>query len=278
MNILFYKIFVGTVLVGMTTGIIGCFMLLQKKSLLGDTIAHATLPGLAGMFLIIAEKSFWCLLLGACITSLASSFAVDYIVQNTTLKKDAALGVVLSSFFGLGVIFLALIQKMQYASQSGIDKFLFGQTATLLNEDILVMSLICLIVIATILLFFKEFTLISFDLQYARNLGLPVQQLQNILLCLVVMTIVASLQIVGLILMSSFLIAPAVAALQWTDRLKNMIVIALVLSCCATTAGTFCSFYWQHVPTGPAIVIIATCIAAASIGIKSLTTHCQQRL
>lgn len=173
---------------------------------------------------------------------------------------------------------LAVIQKMQYASQAGIDKFLFGQTATLLNEDLLIMSLICLIVIATTLLFFKEFTLISFDLQYARTLGLPVQRLQNILLCLVVMTIVASLQIVGLILMSSFLIAPAVAALQWTDRLKTMILLALLFSCCATIAGTFCSFYWQHVPTGPAIVIIATCIAATSIGIKSLITHCQQRL
>ena len=261
----FYKILLGTTLVGITTGIIGCFTLLNKQSLLGDTIAHATLPGLTGMFLIILQKSYALLLFGAGVTGLAGAACVHYIVKNTTLKKDAALGIVLSTFFGIGIIFLTMIQKLPNAHQAGIDKFLFGQAATLLNSDIMILSIISYIVITTIFMLWKELKIISFDPVYAQSIGLPVQKIHTILLLLIVLTVIVGLQTVGLILMSSFLIAPATAARQWTNSLFTTVFLSIIFSLIATITGTIISCNYPHIPTGPTIVIIATTITFISI-------------
>lgn len=268
MMTLFYKILLGTTLVGITTGIVGCFTLLNKQSLLGDTIAHATLPGLTGMFLLIAQKSYCLLLLGAATTGLLGAMAVAYIKRTTHLKQDAALGIVLSTFFGIGIIFLTMIQKLAIGNQAGIDKFLFGQAATLLDSDIVILLIISSIVITTIILLYKELKIITFDPIYAQTIGLHVNRIQTILLLLIIATIIVGLQTVGLILMSSFLIAPAAAARQWTNRLSTTIFLSVFFSILATTTGTIISYYISHVPTGPVIVIIATIITLFSIFIK----------
>lgn len=269
MILLFYKILLGTTLVGITTGIVGCFTLLNKQSLLGDTIAHATLPGLAGMFLIIWQKSYCMLLLGAGITGLAGAITVDLITTRTPVKKDAALGIVLSTFFGIGIIFLTMIQKSAIGNQAGIDKFLFGQAATLLNEDLLIIAILSCMIIATICYYFKDLVILIFDQQFALAIGLPVKKIQNILLIIIVATVLVGLQTVGLILMSSFLIAPAAAARQWTNRLSTTIALSIFFSLIATTTGTIISYQYAHVPTGPAIVVIATSITFLSIIIRS---------
>jgi len=261
----FYKILLGTTLVGITTGMIGCFTLLNKQSLLGDTIAHATLPGLTGMFLIVLQKSYTLLLLGAGITGLTAAVCVHYIIKYTSLKKDAALGIVLSTFFGIGIIFLTIIQKLPNAHQAGIDKFLFGQAATLLNSDIMILSIISCVVITTIFILWKELKIISFDPAYAQAIGLQTKKIHAILLLLIVLTVIVGLQTVGLILMSSFLIAPATAARQWTNSLFSTIILTIIFSLLATTAGTFISCNYPHIPTGPTIVIIATIITLISI-------------
>lgn len=265
MTLTFYKILVGTTLVGITTGIIGCFTLLNKQSLLGDTIAHATLPGLTGMFLLILQKSYALLLLGAATTGLLGALSVHYITQTTKLKKDTALGIVLSTFFGIGIIFLTMIQKLPNAHQSGIDKFLFGQAATLLWSDIKILMIISLIVITTIITLWKELKIITFDPAYAQAIGLPVAKIHMTLLCLIVLTVIIGLQTVGLILMSSFLIAPAAAARQWTHNLSTTVFLSVVFSLIATTGGTLISCSYPHIPTGPTIVIIATTITLISI-------------
>ena len=269
MLLIFYKILIGTTLVGITAGIVGCFTLLNKQSLLGDTIAHATLPGLAGMFLIILQKSYCMLLLGAGITGLTGAIAVDYITKTTQLKKDTALGIVLSTFFGIGIIFLTMIQKLPIGNQAGIDKFLFGQAATILNEDLIIITILSCIIIATVYFYFKELTIIIFDQQYAQAIGLPVNLIQNIFLVIIVATVLVGLQTVGLILMSSFLIAPAAAARQWTDHLATTILLSIFFSLIATTTGTIISYQYAHIPTGPAIVVIATSITFLSIMIRS---------
>lgn len=261
----FYKILIGTTLVGITTGIVGCFTLLNKQSLLGDTIAHATLPGLTGMFLIILQKSYALLLFAAATTGLLGAFCVHFITHNTKLKKDAALGIVLSTFFGIGVMFLTMIQKLPTAHQAGIDKFLFGQAATLLHSDIITLMIIAGIVITTIIALWKELKIISFNPAYAQAIGLPVAKIHAVLTCLIVLTVIIGLQTVGLILMSSFLIAPAAAARQWTNKLQIMVWLSVGLSLVATTTGTIISCNYPHVPTGPAIVIIATTITLVSI-------------
>ena len=261
----FYKILLGTSLVAVTTGIVGCFTLLNKQSLLGDTIAHATLPGLTGMFLIILHKQYALLLCGAATTGLLGALLVQHITQTTKLKKDAALGIVLSTFFGVGIIFLTMIQKLPTAHQAGIDRFLFGQAATLLNSDIMILAIISGIVIGTIIIAWKELKIISFDPNFAQAIGLPVKKIHALLLIVIVLTVIVGLQTVGLILMSSFLIAPAAAARQWTCKLHVMIFLSIIFSVMATTTGTIISCSYPHVPTGPTIVIIATIITLISI-------------
>jgi len=261
----FYKILLGTTLVGITTGIVGCFTLLNKQSLLGDTIAHATLPGLTGIFLIILQKQYTLLLCGAATTGLLGAVLVQYITHTTKLKKDAALGIVLSTFFGIGIIFLTMIQKLPTAHQAGIDKFLFGQAATLLNSDIIVLAILSCIIIGAIIFAWKELKIISFDPAYAQAIGLPIQKIHALLLILIVLTVIVGLQTVGLILMSSFLISPAAAARQWTNKLHVMIFLSIFFSLIATTTGTVISYNYAHIPTGPTIVIIATMITLISI-------------
>lgn len=261
----FYKIVIGTSLIGIATGILGCFTLLNRQSLLGDTIAHATLPGLTGMFLIIQHQSYFLLLTGAGFSGLLGALCVYLITNLTTLKKDAALGVILSTFFGMGTIFLTMIQKLPDAHQSGIDKFIFGQAATLLYHDLIVLTVMTAIIIITVIFLWKELTLISFDQAYAASIGVPTKKINIILICLLVLTIIIGLQTVGLILISSFLIAPALAARQWTSSLLNMIILSIGFSLCATLIGTYISCIAPHIPTGPIIVIISTCITFLSI-------------
>ncbi|MBP6870355.1 metal ABC transporter permease [Candidatus Babeliales bacterium] len=261
----FYKIIIGTAIVGITTGIIGCFTLMNKQSLLGDTIAHATLPGLTGMFLLILQKSYILLLSGAATTGLLGAFCVHYITENTKLKKDAALGIVLSTFFGIGILFLTMIQKIPTAHQAGIDKFLFGQAATLLQSDIITLLILSFFIICTVIICWKELIITSFDPIYAQTIGLPVQKIQGLLIFLIVLTVIIGMQTVGLILMSSFLIAPAAAARQWTSKFISMIFLSILFSLLATTTGTIISYSYPHIATGPTIVILATTITLFSI-------------
>jgi manganese/zinc/iron transport system permease protein len=261
----FYKILLGTTIVAITTGMLGCFTLLNKQSLLGDTIAHATLPGLTGMFLIILQKSYLLLLCAGAFSGLLGAVLVNYINQTTKLKTDTALGIVLSTFFGVGIIFLTMIQKLPNGHQAGIDKFLFGQAATLLWADIITIFIISIIVISTIVLLWKELKIITFDPAYAEMIGLPVKKIQAILTFLIVLTVIVGLQTVGLILMSSFLIAPAAGARQWTNKLSTTMFLTILFSLAATTSGTLISCKYPHIPTGPTIVIIATIITIFSI-------------
>jgi len=261
----FYKILIGTSLIGIATGILGCFTLLNRQSLFGDTIAHATLPGLTGMFLIVLHQSYVLLLCGAAISGLLGALCVHLITSNSSLKKDAALGIILSTFFGLGTIFLTMIQKLPDAHQAGIDKFLFGQATTLLYHDIFILSIITAIVIITVVYLWKELAIISFDQAYAQSIGMPIKTINIILTILIVLTIIVGLQTVGLILISSFLIAPALAARQWTSSLTKTVILSIGFSLIATTTGTYVSCIAPHVPTGPTIVIISTTITLISI-------------
>jgi len=274
----FYKIFIGTSLIGITTGILGCFTLLNRQSLLGDTIAHATLPGLTGIFLAIHYQSYTLLLFGAGLSGLFGAWCVNLITSTTSLKKDAALGIILSTFFGLGIIFLTIIQKLPDAHQAGIDKFLFGQATTLLYHDIFILSVTTIIVITTVIFLWKELTIISFDQAYAQSIGMPVTIIHTILTILIVLTVIIGLQTVGLILISSFLIAPALAARQWTSLLKTTIILSIIFSLIATTIGTYISCIAPHVPTGPTIVIISTTITLLSIIISPQRLISQQFL
>ena len=261
----FLIVFLGTTLVGITAGIIGCFVILQRQSLFGDAIAHATLPGLATMFLYTGTKSPILLFLGATITGTLGALCINFITRYTTLKKETALGIVLSTSFGLGTVLLSIIQSYPSAHKSGINKFLLGNAATLLHEDLIIIIIVALIVMATTYICWKEFKIFVFNKEFAHTVGLNTYLIHSILTALTVLTIIVGLQTVGVVLISSLLIAPASAAYQWTNKLSHMIIISCVVSICSTSLGTTISSSCAHLPTGPIIIIVATLATFISI-------------
>ena len=161
----------GTAVLGAICGMLGSFAVLRKQSLLGDAISHAALPGIAIAFLITGAKDTNILLLGALVSGLIGAFWIRGMISKTHLKSDTALGLVLSLFFGFGMLLLTYIQKQPNANQAGLDKYLFGQAATLVESDVLLMVLVTAIALVVVLLFWKEFKLLLFDSDYANTLG-----------------------------------------------------------------------------------------------------------
>lgn len=260
-----FIVLLGTTLVGLASGIMGCFVILQRQSLFGDAIAHATLPGLAGMFLYTGSKVPLALFSGATLSGALGAYFIHLINQHTTLKKETSLGIILSTTFGLGTVFLSIIQTYPTAHKAGINKFLLGNAATLLWQDLTLIFFVTALVITTVTLFWKECKIYVFNKEFAHTIGLNTYKINIILTTLTVITIIVGLQTVGVVLISSLLIAPASAAYQWTNRLSSMIFISCLFSCLATTTGTLISCSCSHLPTGPTIIIVATLITFASI-------------
>jgi len=188
------------------------------------------------------------------------------IVGQSRIKADTAMGLVLSVFFGLGLVLLTLIQKrMQTASQAGLDSFLFGQAAALLERDVVVMAVLAALVLALMGLFWKEFKLLSFDPEFGASLGFHMRGLDVLLTTLLVVAIVLGLQAVGVVLMSAMVVAPAAAARQWTDRLALMVALSALFGAAAGVMGVAISSMAPRLPTGPVIVVCISAIAGLSI-------------
>jgi len=254
----------GSILLTASSAIIGCFTLLRKRALVGDAVAHSVLPGVCLSFLLAGTKDPLILLIGAFLTGGLSIYLMDYITQNTKIKQDTAIGLLLSVFFGIGILLLTFIQQSGNAAQSGLDSFLFGNAASIVAEDLLVFGTVGIIMVTTILLLFKEFTLLSFDINFARTIGLPVKGLELLLTALTVLAIVIGIQAVGVVLMAAMLITPAAAARFWTNKLSIMITLAALLGALSGISGAFISYTAPSMPTGPWIVIIISVIAISS--------------
>lgn len=237
---------------------LGSFAVLRKQSLLGDAISHAALPGIAIAFLITGAKDSNTLLIGALISGLAGTFWIRGIVKKTHLKSDTALGLILSLFFGFGMLLLTFIQKQPNANQAGLDKYLFGQAATLVENDVWLMAIVtglCLIVMLT---FWKEFKILLFDADYTKTLGFNTYFIDVLITTFIVLAIVLGLQTVGVVLMSAMLLAPAAAARQWTNSLSVMVVLAALFGAFSGVFGTAISASQNNLSTGPVIVLVAS--------------------
>lgn len=256
---------IGTILLGIGSAAIGCFAFLRKRALVGDAVAHAALPGVAIAFMIGGTKSSFALLIGAAIAGWVSMVVMDYIVSKSKIREDTAIGIVLSVFFGLGILLMTHIQASGAANQSGLDKFLFGQAASLLPEDVVVFGSVSVLLVGVIIIFYKEFKLLSFDADFARALGFPVRILELILTTLIVFAVVVGIQAVGVVLMAAMLITPAAAARYWTERLPIMLLLAALFGAISGYAGAFVSYVAPHMPTGPWIVTAITFIFAVSL-------------
>lgn len=255
----------GTVLLGASSALVGCFSFLRKKALVGDTIAHSILPGICLSFIIFKTKDPLMLLLGAMVTGWLSVYVVDYISAKSKIKPDTAIGLTLSVFFGIGVLLLTHIQHSGNAAQAGLDKFLFGKAASLVQNDVITFGIVSVLLIGTIILFFKQFSLISFDVHFAKTIGLPVRTFEIILSTITVLAVAIGIQTVGVVLMAAMLITPAAAARFWTDKLKVMIIIAAIIGGVSGIFGAFISYTAPSMPTGPWIVVVLSFIAIGSL-------------
>jgi manganese/zinc/iron transport system permease protein len=216
----------GAAALGIISGVLGCFAVLRRQALLGDAMSHAALPGVVLAFMLTGSRAPLVLVLGAAIAGWLGALAVLTIVRMSRLKEDSAFGLVLSVFFAIGMVLLTIVQRSGTGGQAGLDKYLFGQAAALVTSDVIMIVVLGTIVLALLALFWKEFKLLSFDLDYAASLGYPVRRLDILLTSLIVLAIVIGLQLVGVVLMSAMLVAPAVAARQWTNRLGTMTLLA----------------------------------------------------
>ena len=255
----------GTMLLGMTSGVLGTFALLRRQSLLGDAISHAALPGIALMFLATHTKNPAILLLGGALSGGVGTLLILLVTHKTTIKKDAILGIVLSVFFGFGLVLLTLIQKLPIANQAVLNKFLFGNASTLLSEDIALIAGVSCVLLLLVGIFWKEFSLLAFDAPFAQTLGYRTTYIEILLTFLIVITIVIGLQTVGVVLMSSMLIAPAAAARQWTTRLSSMVILAGFFGALCGMSGAVVSSMYNRLPTGPTIVVIASILVVVSL-------------
>lgn len=251
-------ILLGSMILGLSSGVIGSFAYLRKQSLLGDALAHATLPGVCIAFLLTGSRSIVYFLIGAFFASLLATFLIGYIKRNTRLKQDASLGIVLSVFFGLGIVLLTYIQHSGAGNQSGLDTFIFGQIASMVRSDVYTIGIISFLLIVICALFFKEFKLLSFDPGFAKGMGFPVAFLDQFMMLLIVVAVVIGIQVVGVVLMVALLITPAVAARYWTDKLHVMVIISGVFGMFSGLAGSLIGVMGRSLPTGPIIVLVAT--------------------
>ncbi|WP_054852201.1 metal ABC transporter permease [Olleya sp. ITB9] len=254
----------GTAILGAVTGMLGSFAVLRKQSLLGDAISHAALPGIAIAFLITGAKDSNTLLLGALISGLIGTFWIRGIVKKTHLKSDTALGLILSLFFGFGMLLLTFIQKQPNANQAGLDKYLFGQAATLVESDVWLMAIVTGLCLFVLLLFWKEFKILLFDADYTKTLGFNTKVIDILITSFIVLAIVLGLQTVGVVLMSAMLLAPAAAARQWTNSLSKMVLLAAVFGAFSGVFGTAISASQTNLSTGPVIVLVAAVFVVIS--------------
>jgi len=254
----------GSAVLGITSGALGSYAVLRKQSLLGDAISHAALPGIALAYLLTRSKTPLVLVLGAIAAGWIATLAIMNIVRNSRVKFESALGLVLSVFFGFGLVLLTLIQKLPDSTQAGLDKFLFGQAATLMERDVITMGTIGVITLSLMLAFWKEFKLLCFDEEFGTSLGFPMKALDILLTTLLVIAIVLGLQTVGVVLMSAMVVAPAAAARQWTDRMGIMVGTAALFGALSGVSGSIISSSTAHLPTGPTIVLCISAIIVIS--------------
>jgi manganese/zinc/iron transport system permease protein len=254
----------GSLFLSAASALVGAFTFLRKRALVGDAIAHAVLPGVCAAFLWSGTKNTLLLVIGAFVTGWLAVYVLEAIRSHSRIKEDAATGIVLSVFFGIGIFLLTIIQNSGMAEQSGLDSFLFGKAASMLLEDVVVFGSIGLLLLICILLFYKELMLYTFDPAFARASGLPVRSLELLLTTLTVLAVVVGIQAVGVVLMAAMLITPAAAARFWTDRLKIMLLLAAFFGAFSGLSGAYISYLAPSMPTGPWIVVVLSTLALFS--------------
>lgn len=259
-----------TSVLGLAAGVVGTFLLLRRRALMGDALSHAMLPGVALTFVIaeragVSGKSPVLLLLGATASGLAGLGCVLAIRRWTRLKEDAALGIVLSVFFGLGIAVLGIVQKMDTGSAAGLESFVYGKTASMVARDAWLIGAAAVVTLAVCVALFKEFAVLCFDADFAQSQGRSALGLDVAMMGLVCLVTVIGMQAVGLILMIALLVIPPAAARFWTHDLAATVGISGLIGAVSGLTGAGISALLPRMPAGAIIVLAAGCLFGISL-------------
>ncbi|MFI2855872.1 metal ABC transporter permease [Paenibacillus sp. JSM ZJ436] len=258
-------VLLSTLILGMAAGMIGCLAYWKRQSLMSDALSHAALPGVVIAFALTGVKSLPVLLIGAAISSLLGALMIQGIRSSSRIKEDTAMGIILSVFFGFGIMMLTLVSRSAGGSQSGLDGFIFGQAASMVRQDVYIMLGMAVLVILVVFIGFKEWKLFLFDPGFAKGLGLSARWMNNIYLSVLVLVIVIGIQAVGVILMAALLIIPAVSARYWSHSFKTMVVTSGLFGGMAGMSGSLLSSMGSGWPTGPFVVLTSSAIFLVSL-------------
>lgn len=267
-------VIIGTTFLGMAAGLVGTFLLLRKRALLSDALSHATLPGIAIAFILMTVlggdgKNLVGLIAGAAVFSILGTASVILIQRYSRLKDDAALGIVLSSYFGLGIALMGIATRMAAGNAAGLNSFIYGKTASMLFLDAVLIAAAALASAVFCILFFKEFALICFDGEYAAAQGWPVTRIDFLMMSLAVIVTVIGLQAVGLILVVALLIIPPAAARFWTQNLRRMLWLSGIFGAVSGLVGSGVSALMANLPAGAVIVLAASVLFLVSMVLGS---------
>ncbi|MEK4180471.1 iron chelate uptake ABC transporter family permease subunit [Aeribacillus sp. FSL K6-1121] len=254
-----------TMIFGIAAGTMGCLAYWKRQSLMSDALAHAALPGVVIAFLLLGEKNLFVMIIGASISALIGASFIQWIRSSTRISADTAMGMVLSIFFGLGIMLLTVVNRTSGGNQSGLDSFIFGQAASMVRSDVTTMLILALAVILIVFVAFKEWKIYLFDPEFAKGLGLSLKWMNGLYTTILVTTIVIGIQAVGVILIAALLIIPSVSARYWTQSFQRMIIISALFGGAAGALGTFISALGRGWPTGPFIVIVASALFFLSL-------------
>lgn len=250
----------GSVFLGISCGLLGSFIVVRKLSLFGDTLSHAVLPGVAIGYLVAGYKDPFAIFIGATVAGILGTVMVNLIKKTTHIKEDSSLGMVLAGFYGIGIVLMNRIQKLPSGTQSGLDKFLFGQAAALSPTEVWMIAGVAIAAVVLVLLFYRQFLIGSFDIGFAKSMGLPAGLFHYLIMMLLAFTVVVSLQAVGAVLVSAMLVIPAASAYLVTDRMHRMLVLASVFGVFSGVLGAFFSFLGNSLPTGPLMVLASSSV------------------
>lgn len=248
-------VLLGITLLSGAASLVGTYNFFQKQALVGETIAHAMLPGVVLAFMVSGVKNPWHLLIGAGISGWLSVLFIEWIKRETKVKADAAMAIALTFFFGIGVMLMVRLQHLEMGNQAGLDHYLFGKAAAMTDEESKVFFVTALIVGVLMMLYYKEIKLLCFNRDYAQSVGVPVKRMDVILSFMTILVIATGIKAAGIILMAALVIAPAAAASFWTKRYGTFLALAIFMGVLGGVSGVTVSYLVSGMPTGPWIIV-----------------------
>ncbi|GIQ66142.1 hypothetical protein PACILC2_47100 [Paenibacillus cisolokensis] len=258
-------VLLSTLILGMASGMIGCLAYWKRQSLMSDSLSHAALPGVVIAFAIVGVKEMPVMIAGAAASALAGALLIHWIRSSSRIKEDTAMGIILSVFFGFGIMLLTIVNRTAGGNQSGLDGFIYGQAASMVRKDVYTMLVLAALVILIVFAAFKEWKLFLFDPDFAKGLGLSRRLMDGVYLGVLVLVIVIGIQAVGVILMAALLIIPSVSARYWTNSFRRMVLLSALFGGGSGMGGTLISTFGANWPTGPFIVVASSALFVISL-------------